>query len=171
MNQNNKSKMKYYIAAFAVLLGYIGLILLTPSTAYRIQIIAVFLLLCIAAVYDILKSLIPLFTCIGVLLINIVNAIFDRWDYRTWLAASLIIVILSLTLIIGKKSIGLGDILLLGFSVPALPFENILIFMFLTFVLSSIFGLIKGIKKRKFKGTTIPLAPCIALSFLAANII
>ena len=171
MKQNNKIKMKYYIVVFAVLLVYIVLVILNPSTAYMIQNLAVFLLLCVAAVYDIFKNQIPLFICICVLLINIFNAVLYEWDYRVWLFGFFVILVLTMILMIGKKSIGLGDVLLLGFSVPAVPFENIVIFMFLTFMLSSIFGLVKGMKKRKFKGTTIPLAPCIALSFLVANIV
>ncbi|MDD4296677.1 MAG: hypothetical protein PHC69_06930 [Ruminiclostridium sp.] len=171
MNQNNKIERKYYIATFAVLLVYIVVVLLNPSTTYMIQSLAVFLLLCIAAVYDILKNQIPLLICICILLINIVNAVLYECDYRVWLFGFIVILVLTLIFIIGKKSIGLGDVLLLGFSVPAVPLENIVIFLFLTFVLSSIFGLVKGLKKRKFKGITIPLAPCIALSFLAANIL
>lgn len=171
MRQNNKNDMKYYIVAFVVFFVYIVLALLNLSKTYMIHSLAVFLLLCVAAVYDILKKQIPLFICICVLLINIVNAVLYEWDHRVWLFGFIVILVLTMVLMVGKKSIGLGDVLLLGFSVPAVPFENIVIFLFLTFVLSSIFGLVRGIKKRKFKGTTIPLTPCIALSFLAANIL
>ncbi|NLY19470.1 MAG: hypothetical protein GX045_11210, partial [Clostridiaceae bacterium] len=108
---------------------------------------------------------IPLFLCIGVLLINIFYSVFYEWDLGAWIAGAIIILALSAIFIINKKAIGTGDILILGFSVPAMPLPNLFMFLFLTFMMSSVLGLIKGIKAGKFTGTTIPLAPCIAFSF------
>jgi len=170
MKLSNKTKA-YKIIAVILLVIYTLVIIFYPPEARLFQIIYVFLLLCAASAYDIVKNRIPLFLCIGVLLINAIYSVFGEWDYRIWLAGSIIILILSALFAVNKNAIGLGDVLILGFSAPAIPLDNLFTFLFLTFMLSSISGLIKGIMKRKFTGTTIPLVPCIAFSFFIVTLI
>lgn len=169
MKQNNKFK-RYYSIALALLFIYTATILLMPSAARLLQIISVLILLCAATVYDISQNQIPLLICVGILLVNIIYSVLVEWNYKKWLTAALTIFVLLVILVMNNKAIGLGDVLLLGFSVLALPFENILMFLFMTFLLSSVYGLIKGIKQKRFIGIMVPLAPCITLSFLIANI-
>jgi len=167
MKEKNKSKI-YMIIAAASLFVYLFVIITYPAVARLLQVIYVFFLLCAASYYDILMNGIPVFLCVGVLLVNIFYSALCGWDYRGWLAGAVVILILLAILVINKKAIGLGDILIIGFLIPALTLSDLFLFLFLTFLLSSVFGLIKGIKIRKFTGTTVPLAPCIAISFIIA---
>lgn len=169
--ERNNKRIIYIIIACILLLIYLFVIIYYPTFARLFRIIYVTILLCLASVYDILESRIPLCLCIGVLLVNVLYAVFCEWDYLFWLASAAVILALMIIYVIDKKAIGLGDILILGFSTPALPFSNLLMFLLLTFVISSVLGLIKGIKTGKFAGTMIPLAPCMAFSFFVVALL
>lgn len=171
LKQKDKNRIKQYGIAVTLILIFTVLILLFPKAAHIIRAVSIFLLLCEASLYDIVKNEIPVHTCVGAAIVNIIYSVCNTWEFRLWISGILVVVVLSLLFFINRGGIGIGDILLLGISIPAVPIKNIVIFLFITFFLSAMTGIIKSIRKKKLTGTVIPLVPCITASFVIANLI
>ncbi|MDI9482620.1 MAG: A24 family peptidase [Bacillota bacterium] len=154
------------ILIFAVLLSFTILILLTPSKSQIVQRLYASVFLVAAAIYDIRTNEVPLVVCIGLMSLALIYAVIFSWDFAAVGTAGLIMVLLMAVRLVNRKTIGMGDVLLLGFSIIMLSINEILRFVFLTFLFSSISGIVLSIKRRRFKDAAVPLAPCIAAAFI-----
>jgi len=161
-----KTIIMQVIPISAVLLSYTLLILLMPSKSQVIQRIYAFALLFAAAVYDIRTNEVPLAVCAGLISLALIYAVIFSWNFAAVITAVLIMALLMAVRLANGKIIGMGDVLLLGFSIIMLSIEEILRFVFLTFLFSSILGIILTIKRCQIKDTVVPLVPCIAAAFI-----
>ena len=150
----------------AVLMTYTLLILLMPSKAQVIQRLYAFVFLAAAAISDIRTNEIPVAVCIGLISLTLIYAVIFSLDFAALITAVLITALLTVVHLTNKKIIGMGDVMLLGLSIIILSIDAILGFVFLTFLFSSILGIILSIKSQKFKDAVVPLAPCIAAAFI-----
>ncbi len=172
--QERKTGMYTVIqAAIDVLIVFIHILLmkLYPAHAHLFEKTATALLLCGASVYDIRTAGIPITTIAGMISINIIYPLVCSWEANVLFISGLPVLVLFIIYFINRNVIGPGDILLLGAAMPALTPVEIFGFLFLCFSFSSVVGIIMGIKRKKIKGTIIPLAPCIALAFFIRALI
>lgn len=151
---------------FALSLPYMLLILLIPSKAQIIQRLFASAFLISAAISDIRINEVPLASCIGLINLALINAVIFSLDFAAVVTAVILTALLLVVRLVKRETIGMGDVLLLGFSITMLSIDEILRFVFLTFLFSSVLGIILSIKKRKFKNVAVPLAPCIAAAFI-----
>jgi hypothetical protein len=169
---NNKShvipnQLILNIAALgAVLLLYTIVIIFCIGIESQVRAVLILIILGISSVYDIRENKVSLFACLEILSINILHTVFIYFDLAIWTLSFLVIAILFIFYSINKNLIGLGDILIITFCVQALIPEKVLGFLFTTFLLSSIVGLIKCMNVKNFRGISIPLTPCVTAAFI-----
>lgn len=171
MKPMSKNTVLQIVLIVAFLLLYMSSAVFFSQAEEIVRRILVLLILLIASAQDICQKEISILLCLGILAMNIAHAFFFSWDLTIWIAAAIVILILFIVHFINRKTIGIGDILLMGFCIATLHSENILLFLFLSFFFSSFVGVVLGLKEKKMRGLTVPLAPCITLAFLVLSFV
>lgn len=171
LKMTGKTVVIHAVLMIAILFSYTLLIALIPSKAQVIQRLYVCAFLVSAAISDIRSGRIPFVVCIGLINLSLVYAVFFSLNFAAVITGIIITVLLLAVRLISKEAIGTGDVLLVGFSIMILPIDEILGFIFLTFLFSSILGIIMSIKRRKFMNAVVPLAPCIATAFIMQSLL
>ncbi|HAA25588.1 MAG TPA: hypothetical protein DCE11_05645 [Ruminiclostridium sp.] len=166
LKMTGKTAVIQIILFIALILSYTLLVSLVPLKSRVVQRSYAFVFLIAAAIYDIRTNEIPLSVCAGMISLALIYSVIYLWDIAALIAAVVITVLLLAVSLAGRGIIGTGDALLLGSSVMMLSVQEILGFLFLTFLLSSVLGVILSIKMCKFKDAVVPLAPCIAVAFI-----
>jgi|GEM_PF-695338 len=161
-----KTAVIQVIILVALLLSYTLLILFMPPISKAIQKLYAFILLTATAISDIRTKEIPLAVCAGVIYLALIYSFIYSWDLAALITAVVITALLLAVRFAGGKIIGAGDALMLGSSVMMLSIDEILGFLFLTFLFSSVYGVVLAIKRRRFQDAVVPLAPCIAAAFV-----
>lgn len=145
---------------------YTMVVFFAPDTEEGVRKLVLTVILAIASSSDIRRHKIPLIACIAVLGINVTKTAFVSVNPASWIISFVLFAFLLIIYIINKDLIGLGDIILITLCVQSLFPEKIFKFLFLTFVFSTFAGLFKCLKAKKLKNVTVPLTPCIAVSFV-----
>lgn len=140
--------------------------ILLPPSEIILHKLLVTLLMLLASYEDIRKKEFSVAICCVIFLINALHSIFYSHDYFIWIVAAVLVFFLLVIHFINQKIIGIGDITLLGLCISAILIEHILIFLFLSFFLSAIVGVVIGISKKNMKDLTVPMVPCITLAFV-----
>lgn len=153
----------------AGLITYVLLLLFIPSRPRILCVIYTALFLVAAAVYDIRTRQIPIGICLMTGFTGILYSFFSMWNIINIITCVVILTVFFIIHLLSRKTIGSGDLLLLGFPILSLFFEDILLYLFLTFFFSGILGLVDVIKGHKMKDIAIPLAPCITFAFIIAS--
>jgi prepilin signal peptidase PulO-like enzyme (type II secretory pathway) len=122
-----------------------------------------------ASFEDIQEKQIPIIVLGGIFVINVIRSVFFTGNCVIWVAAAVFSAVMLCVHLIKRDAVGLGDIMLLGLGISSLTIENILSFLFLSFVFSSIYGIIQIALKRDQKAAAVPMAPCITLAWIAVT--
>lgn len=144
---------------------------LFPQIERTFHSLVIILLMLAASWVDIREKQIPLTCLLGVFVINTFHSLFFSGGLTAWAVGFLFSALLMVVRLIKKDAIGMGDILLLGVLISALEVENILMFLFLSFLCSSVVGILLLLVKRDVKSTMVPMAPCMTIAFIAGTII
>lgn len=149
---------------------YTALVLIFPFTERTMHTLVTFLLLAAASYADIRENRIPVTIFCGMFITGIIHSVCFTENCIVWIAAAVFSVILLAVRMIKKEAVGTGDILLLGLGIASLVPERIFSFLFLSFFLTSVYGIIRIALKRSKKGG-VPMAPCVLLAWLAVLIL
>lgn len=168
---DSKNNIYALILSAAIPALYFAAALIFPAAEKTAHKIAVALLLAEAALSDIREKQIPWTVCFSIPAANIIHSSLDYWDLPSWIAGAFTMLILFAVYFASRKMIGAGDALLLGACVTSLPNGDILGFLFLSFFISSICGMVLGIMKKKMREITVPFAPFVLTSFIITSFI
>jgi prepilin signal peptidase PulO-like enzyme (type II secretory pathway) len=154
-----------------------------PSIVVWVGISGALTALLYLAVYDLLTLTIPtppliflLALSAGANIYGVLNpsvntlALTPEWGLigNVWAALVAGLGVWALVKITKEKGMGMGDVYLFAilglFGGPAFTVSLI----YLTIGLSLLFGLLQGVRLRRFRGVIVPLVPCIALAFAIA---
>jgi Flp pilus assembly protein protease CpaA len=145
---------------------YTSLGLLFPSAEKMVHKCIITLFLLVASYNDVKDREFPVLICIVILIVNIIHTLFVPEVFKGWIAGMTGILFLLLVHFVNQKTIGIGDIILLGLCMSTLLIKDILNFLFLSFFFSSVYGVVLGIFKKKVKDLAVPLVPSISLAFM-----
>lgn len=169
MNRIMKKKaVKFFDTAVPVILLilYLLSVFFLPGIEKEVRKISITAVLLVSSFFDIRDREIPLLACISVSGISIIHAIFVSFSLFSWIVSFVLLSVFLVLYSINKNNIGLGDIFIVSLCVQSLLPEDAFRFLFLTFALSSLAGLIKCIRAKSMKNVAIPLSPCIAAAFI-----
>lgn len=144
---------------------YIMVVFFIPRIEEEARKFIVIILLTVISFFDIREQKVPVTACVAILGIDVMHSVFVCLNLTSWVISIAMSVILLIIFTINRNLIGLGDILLIACVQPLLP-ENSLKFLFLTFAISSFTGLLKCFKTKNLKDISVPLSPCITVSFI-----
>lgn len=162
-------RMAVITAAFCIL--YAVFSILFPFIEGMLHSVTVALLFLSAAWEDIKQRQISLVCLCEGFVINAFHTVFYSHEYSVWVAGIAISLVLLLLHLVNRRHIGLGDVLLLGLGICSLQSESILVFLFMAFFFSAVFGLYMAVYQRKMKGLTVPMAPCILLAYIVGSFV
>ncbi|NLN63958.1 MAG: hypothetical protein GX144_00830 [Clostridiaceae bacterium] len=142
-----------------------------PEMENLLHKVVVIVLLVIGSYQDIRENKFSMLLPSFIFLVNGFHGILYTHDIVVWVIGAALFLVLLPVWLVKKKMIGFGDNLLLALCITALSVEEILMFLFLSFFLSAIFGVVCGFGKRKVRGTSVPMIPCITLAFISGCLI
>lgn len=156
-----------YTLVSLILAGlYFIVALAFPSSEKTTHTLVTFLLLASASYEDIRENRIPVIILCGLFITGIIHSFLSMEKPIGWVIAAAFSALLLAVHLIKKEAVGVGDILLLGLCISSLALENILSFLFISFLLPAIYGIVL-IALRRNKEGGVPMAPCITLAWLA----
>lgn len=152
--------------------------LLSGNLPVLIELIRFFLvivlvtLLVFSAVFDIKYLILPDFATIMLIIISFLGVVFDEPNIIPYLlsAAGAAGALGLLYLITKGKGMGFGDVKLAIFMGLFLGWPNIIVAMYIAFVIGALFGLVGMVSKKMTKKTQIPFGPFLILGTLVALI-
>lgn len=155
----------------SVLTGlYTALAFIFPASERTVYMLVTLLLLAAASFADIREYRIPATILCGMFITGIIHSVCFTDNYIVWIAAAAFSVVLLVVRLIKKEAVGSGDILLLGLGISSLVPERIFSFLFLSFFLTSVYGIIRFALNRNIKGG-VPMAPCVMLAWLTVLVL
>jgi prepilin signal peptidase PulO-like enzyme (type II secretory pathway) len=167
---DGKNRVFIFVAVVLSML-YTVIALLLPASEKSLHILVILILMVAASFEDIKEKQIPFILIGGIFVINVIRSVFFTGDYVIWVAAAAFSAVMLCVHLIKRDAVGLGDIMLLGLGISSLAIEDILSFLFLSFLFSSIYGIIQIVLKKEQKGSAVPMAPCITLAWIAVTFI
>ncbi|MBP7177071.1 MAG: prepilin peptidase [Thermoclostridium sp.] len=167
-----RSKSRWFIVGSPVIaMLYTIAVFIFPYSENLLYILACIVLMAAASWADIKEKQIPVVVLGSIFIINIFHSVFFIGNYSSWVVAAVFSALLLGVHLIKKDAIGTGDIMLLGLGISSLAAENILLFLFLSFILSSIVGIVLLAVKKNLKAIAVPMAPCITLAWIAGLVL
>jgi len=164
--KKSASVILYRVIPPAAGILYAAAAVFIPVFEKEMRIIIIAVLLVIVSVSDILEHKIPLTACAVIFSINLVFSVVVYYNPVSWIVSMFLFTVLMTVYLVNRSLIGLGDILLITVCVQSLMPENILKFLFLTFVFSAVSGLFTSCRAKSLKNVFVPASPCIAAAFL-----
>jgi len=165
----NDKRMKIIINVSVPVIVYViytAAVFLLPMVEDEVRKIEIIIMLAIASISDIRTQNIPLTACIAILGINVIRSVLVLFYAMSWITSFVVLVIFIAIYAINKDLIGLGDIFLAAVCVQSLMPEDIIKFLFMAFAFSSFIGFFKCLKTKSLSNITVPMSPCVAVSFL-----
>lgn len=160
----------FTIISFILAGSYMVLALGFPSSEKTMHALVTLLLLASASYEDIRENRIPVTIIFSMLITGIIHSIFFADNRIAWVMAIVFSALMLAIHLMKKEAVGVGDIMLLGLCMSSLNLGSILGFLFLSFLLSSVCGIMLIALKRNRK-SGVPMAPCITLAWLAVTFI
>ncbi len=160
-------KSIWFIIGCAVLtILYVFAAIIFPFCENTWHILSCILLMTAASFADIQKNHIPVGVLGSYFVINIVRSAFFIGSFSSWVIAAVFSAVLFGVHLIKKNAIGTGDIMMLGLGISSLAAQNTLPFLFLSFILSSLYGFVLLVVKKNHKTIAVPMAPCITIAWI-----
>ena len=159
-----KNGLFVYCSMILTLL-YTVFALIFPASERTIHGVVILMLMAALSYEDVREKRISMSVIGGIFVVSVIHTLLFQGDYFVWIAGAVFSVLMLALHLIKRDTVGVGDILLLGLGITSLAAENILSFLFLSFFLSSVYGIVLIALKRSKTG--VPLSPCITLAWLA----
>ncbi|NLO38848.1 MAG: hypothetical protein GX115_05185 [Ruminiclostridium sp.] len=160
-------KSIWFIIGCAVLtILYVVAAIIFPFCENTWHILSCILLMTAASFADIQKNQIPAVALGGYFVINIVRSAFFIGSFSSWVIAAVFSAVLFGVHLIKKNAIGTGDIMMLGLGISSLAAQSTLPFLFLSFLLSSLYGIVLLVVQKNRKTIAVPMAPCITIAWI-----
>lgn len=144
---------------------YTVISLILPHSEKIVHGVVTLLLLAASSYIDIRENHISVIIICGISVASIIHNVFFTQDSSVWVIAAAFSAFLLVIHLVKRDAVGVGDIMLLGLSISGLAVENILSFLFVSFLLSSAYGIVLIALKKNHKAG-VPMAPCITLAWL-----
>lgn len=159
-----KEKINTYYPISEFLLGISFALFYIYSVPWYLWILLVSLF--VLSFYDFIAKSIPKNIVHVLLLFSVIVWIFIIQDWSTLLAPAITVLIFSI-LNLFKKSMGIGDLLMIGVIGILFSYEQFLVFFWLAIFVAFIYSLVLIIiKKINIKKATLPMIPFFAISFI-----